>query len=88
MLRGRYDRFRAWELLQAVAGGSGNEVVLVDMSGVRDLDWWAVNALIRARCQIERNGGHLRLVNVSATIRREIDVMGSTHHLDLTADPS
>ena len=49
LLRGRYDRLRAWELLQAVAGESRNEVVLVDMGAVRDLDWWAVNSLIQAR---------------------------------------
>jgi anti-anti-sigma regulatory factor len=88
LLRGRFDQFRASELLDAVAGEAGQETVLVDMGAVRGLDWWAVNALIQARCRIERDGGQLRLLNVSANTRREIDVMGSTHHLDMTSGPA
>jgi anti-anti-sigma factor len=84
-LSGRYDRFSAPALLHAVAGEvADGELVLADMAAVTDLDWSAVNALILSRRRVERVGGHLRVVNVSSDIRREIDVMGSTHHLDIT----
>ena len=84
-LSGRYDRFSAPALLRALAGEvTEGELVLADMAAVTDLDWSAVNALILSRRRIERAGGHLRMVNVSSGIHRQIDVMGSTHHLDIT----
>jgi anti-anti-sigma regulatory factor len=84
-LVGRYDRFSASALLRAVAGEvADGELVLADLAEVTGLDWSGVNALILSRGRIERVGGHLRVVNVSSDIRRQIDVMGSTHHLDIT----
>jgi anti-anti-sigma regulatory factor len=86
-LSGHYDHFRSSELLQVLAGEPSREDVVVDMAAVGSLDWWAVNSLVLARNRIERAGGHLRFVNVTARTRRAIELMASIR-LDTTPEPA
>lgn len=62
----------------------GSESVTLDLAGITFIDSSGLRVLIEHHQRLDDGGGELRLVRVSETAARLLEIAGLSHHLNVT----
>jgi anti-sigma B factor antagonist len=80
IVAGEVKNFRA-ELLKILEDGSKN--ITVDLSEVQMIDSSGIGVFISAQNSLKKNGGALKLVNVSSDIAKMFKIMRLDKHFEV-----
>ncbi len=72
------------KLLELV--GAGRRAVLLECRDVLSIDSSAVGALVRCFISLEKRGGKLKLLRISAVVRAALDFVGLIHKIEIFDD--
>ena len=87
VLAGHFDVRSTWEVRTAIYEtlDEGDDVVVIDMSGVEGIDVTALRLLAVATRHASRSGHHLRLRDCSPAVRRMMHLSRLAHLFEMDA---